>query len=69
MHCLTTSPATLIVPIKETEGYLFINGLLRPFGHCIQIFCIAHDLFYGYERSTRRERVGAAGRRDVLRIR
>ena len=68
-HSLMTSPATLIVPVKETKGYFFIKGLLRPFGHCIRIFSIAHDLFYGHKRSTRRERVGAASGRDILRIR
>ena len=67
-HCLTMSPVTLIVPIKETEGHFFVNGLLRPFGHCIRIFRIAHNLFYGYEQSTWRESVGAASGRDVLHI-
>ena len=68
-HSLTTSPATLIVPVKETKGYLFINGLFRPFGHCIRIFSIAHDLFDGHKWSTRMERDGAASGWNILRIR
>ena len=66
---LDSEPLTLIVPVKETKGHFFIKGLLRPFSHCIRIFSIAHDLFYGHKWSTQRERVGAASGRDVLRIR
>ena len=69
MHCLTMSPTTLIVPVKETKGHFFVEGLLRPFCHRIQVFSIAHDLFNGHKWSTRRRRVGTASRRDILHIR
>ena len=69
MHCLTMSPTTLIVPVKETKGYFLVESLLRPFRHRIGIFSIAHDLFYGHKWSARRGRIGTASRRDILGIR
>ena len=66
---LDDKPATLIVPVEEAKGYLLIKSLLCSFRHRVRVFSIVHDLFDGHKRSTRRERVGAASRWDILRIR
>ena len=68
MHCSMTSPSTLIASIQEAEGGLIPYLILQPFCHCVGVFSITYNLFYGLKRSSRGRRVGTTGWRNVLSI-
>ena len=68
-HCSATSPLTLIASIQEAEGGLIPYLILQPFCHCVRVFSITHNLFYGLKWSSGSRRVGTTGRRNFLSIR